>query len=325
MRVFTRSAITRSLTLDAAIAAVADAHRRLARGESAAPAPISVAEPGGEAVFLGMAAVDTVSGLVGVKLLADIPSNGSRSLPTQRSAILVSSSRDGRPVALLDGASVTRIRTAAVSAVATDALSPSSARVLGLIGAGGLALIHVEALSRLRTFELVVVWSRTAQRADELVRALLSRDIKAIAVSTPREVVDLADVVCTLTPSSKPVISGEWLRPGHHINAVGARPRADHREVDSEAIRRSRVILDTREATLKESGDILIPLAEGVIEIKDLDAELGDVLIGRVAGRSDDKEITLFNSLGSGLQDLAMAGVLLAQEGGASFHLDLDG
>lgn len=312
IRIFSRSEVAALLTPDAARVAVAEAHLRMAAGRTTVPVPLSAAVPGSDATFLGMAAADADLGIGIVKLLADVPANSARGLPTQRSVILVSSAVDGRPLALIDGAAVTRIRTAAASAVATDALARPDARVLGVIGAGGLALPHVDALRRVRAFDEVLVWNRTAGRADEFVSNLLGRGIIARRVAEPRDAVAAADVICTLTPSRTPILQGDWLRPGQHVNAVGARPRPDHREVDSAAIVRSRVFFDSRTAALKESGDIVIPLSEGLLNVADLGPELGEVLSGTATGRRSPDDITLFNSLGSGLQDLAMAHLLLS-------------
>ncbi|WP_194414341.1 ornithine cyclodeaminase family protein [Microbacterium yannicii] len=311
IRLIPSSEVIERVAMSDAIAAVATAHRRLAAGTAIAPAPSSMPVPGSDAQFLGMSAIDSVSGLASMKFLADIPSNRDRALPAQRSMIIVSSLH-GTPLALIDGAAVTRIRTAAATAVATDALARPDARVLGLIGAGALAEGHVEALMLVRPISRVVVWSRTTERARSLAATLSDRGIPATTAASAREVVGQADIVCTLTPSREPVLEGAWLHPGHHVNAVGAPPRADHREVDSEAVRRSRVILDTRSAALAESGDVLIPLREGSIDESHLGPELGEVLVGAAPGRRDPEEITLFNSLGSGLQDLALAALLVS-------------
>lgn len=304
--------VARRIGMADAIAAVSSAHTRFAKQEAVVGAPISLPTPGSDTQFLGMGAVDVGLGLACMKFLADVPSNRARGLPAQRSMILVTAVEDGAPLAVIDGAAITRIRTAAASAVATDALARGDARVLGLIGAGGLAEAHVEALRLVRPFTRVVVWSRTCERAQSLVAALAQRGIDAAAVGSAREVVEQSDVVCTLTPSQTPVLHGAWLRPGQHINAVGAPPRPDHREVDTESIRIARVVLDSRVSALKESGDVLIPLSEGAIDVSHLGPELGEVLIGSAPGRRTAQEITLFNSLGTGLQDLALAGLLVA-------------
>ncbi|GAA2026960.1 ornithine cyclodeaminase family protein [Agromyces tropicus] len=311
IRLIPSSEVDECVSMPDAIAAVATAHRRLAARTAAAPAPSSVAAPGSDAQFLGMSAVDSVSGLASMKFLADIPANRERALPTQRSMIMVSSLH-GAPLALIDGGAVTRIRTAAASAVATDALARPDARVLGLIGAGVLAEAHLEAISLVRSLTRVVIWSRTAERAGSLAAVLSQRGIPTTVVGSARDAVEQSDIVCTLTPSREPVLEGAWLRPGQHVNAVGAPPRADHREVDSEAVRRARVILDTRSAALAESGDVLIPLREGSIDEAHLGPELGEVLLGITPGRRHLDEITLFNSLGSGLQDLALASLLVS-------------
>lgn len=317
--VLTRSDVEKLISLPDTIAAVRAAHVDLATGRAAVPVAPSMAEPGADTVYVAMAAVSRTDRLATVKLLADMPSNAARDLPTQRSAILAVSSTDGSCAALVDGAVVTRFRTAATSAVATDALARTDSRVLGLVGAGRLARAHVEALRGVRPFDRIVVWSRTQRTAHELA------DVTGAEVVTSAEAVfDVADVVCTLTPTREPHVRGDWLRPGQHVNVVGAPPRADHREVDSEAIRRARVVIDTRATSWHDSGDILIPLEEGAVSRAQVADELGAVLAGELAGRTSDEQITLFNSVGVGLQDLAVTRLLIDEARRVGIGLDVD-
>ncbi|QSR27279.1 ornithine cyclodeaminase [Nocardioides aromaticivorans] len=317
--VLTRSDVEELISLPDTIAAVRAAHVGLATGQAGVPVAPTMAEPGSDTVYVGMAAVSRTDRLATVKLLADMPSNAARGLPTQRSAILAVSSADGSCAALVDGAVVTRFRTAATSAVATEALARPGSRVLGLVGAGRLARAHVEALREVRPFDRVVVWSRTGRTARELADGT-----GAEVVESAEAVFDVADVVCTLTPTREPHVRGDWLRPGQHVNVVGAPPRADHREVDSEAIRRSRVVIDARATSWHDSGDIVIPLGEGAVTRDHVGDELGAVLAGQVRGRSDDEQITLFNSVGVGLQDLAVARLLIDEARRTGIGLEVD-
>lgn len=320
--ILTRSDVLAMISVPEVTAAVRAAHADLARGTAVAPAPPVMRLPGSESTFLAMAAASGSAGLAAVKLLADMPGNRDNGLPAQRSTILVVSAADGSCEALIDGAAVTRVRTAAASAVATAELARPDSRVLGLIGAGALALAHVEALRPVRDFERVLVWSRTEATA----RAFAERT-GAQVVSSAEQVVRAADVLCTLTPAKAPVVHGAWFPPGLHVNAVGAPPRPDHREIDTEGIRRARVVVDSRLTALRESGDVLIPLVEGAIDTAHVGDEIGEIVVGVKPGRTSAEQVTLYNSLGLGLQDLAAARLLVdtARRRGLGLEIDLAG
>lgn len=293
-------------------AAVEQCHLDLALGRAVLPPPPAMPLPGSDGTFLAMAAASAPAGLATVKLLADLPANRERGLPVQRSALLAVSAETGACQALLDGAEVTRARTAAATAVATRALARKDARTLGLIGTGPLARAHARALLPGRAYERVVLWGRTLARSQELadwIRTELATD--ATVTTGPRAVVEASDVLCTLTPSREPLVLGSWLSPGQHINAVGAPPRPDHREIDTEGVVRSRVVVDAYTTARAKSGEVLIPLAEGAVTEDDFRCELGAVLAGLAPGRTSDSDITLFNSVGVGLQDLALARLLI--------------
>ncbi|MFE7068993.1 ornithine cyclodeaminase family protein [Streptomyces sp. NPDC057620] len=307
-------------------AAVEQAHRDLTRGRISQPAPPALDLPGSDGAFLPMAAVSAPAGLASVKFLADLPANRERGLPVQRSTVLVLSAQTGEAEAVLDGALITRFRTAAATAVATRLLARQNAQVLGLVGTGPLALAHARALSTVRDWKSVMVWGRTPANGAALVdRISTELGLHAELLAGPREVTEAADVLCTLTPSREPVIKGAWLHPGTHVNAVGAPPRPDHREIDTEGIVRSRLIVDSFATVRRKSGEVLIPLAEGALAEADFDRELGDVLEGLVPARTAENEITLFDSVGVGLQDLAVARLLidLARESGTGTRTDL--
>jgi alanine dehydrogenase len=316
--VLTRSDLTGLVRPADVVAVVEQAFADLADG-TAAQAPLSVAALDDAAHFLPMTAVSRRAGLAGSKLLADIPGNRGRGLPAQRSVLVLADADDGAPVAILDGGLPTRLRTAAASAVATRWLAPAGARVLGLVGAGGLALEHVSAVAQVRPLEQVVFWTRSGATAAAFAEQVASRhpELKTTRVDTPESVVGSSDVVCTLTPSREPVVRGEWFHPGLHVNVVGAPPRPDHREVDGEAMRRSRIVVDSVSTALHESGDALIAIAEGAIGADACRLELGDVVTGRASGRRSADEVTLFDSVGLGLLDVAIGRLLVDAARGA--------
>jgi alanine dehydrogenase len=238
--------------------------------------------------FLGLMPAYTGEAL-GVKLVAFYPHNTD--VPTHHATILLFKPETGEPLVSMDGRLITEVRTAAVSAVATDQLARSDASVLAIIGSGVQARSHLEALRLVRNFREVRVWS--PRRAKEF-----AQEHGVDAAASAEEAVRGADVVVTATTSPTPVLLGEWLSPGVHINAVGA-PRPDWRELDDEVLRRSRVYVDSREAAQKESGDVI---AAGEVL-----AEIGEVAAGTKPGRRSAEGATLFKSLGLAVEDVATA------------------
>ncbi len=238
--------------------------------------------------FLGLMPAYTGSAL-GTKLVAFYPRN--MEVPTHHATILLFRPETGELLVTMDGRLITEVRTAAVSAVATDRLARYDASVLAIIGSGVQARSHLEALRLVRNFREVRVWS--PRRA-----AAFAAEHGVVAAASAEEAVRGADVVVTATTSQTPVLSGEWLSPGVHINAVGA-PRPAWRELDDGVLRRARVYVDSREAAMKESGDVL---AAGEVL-----AEIGEVVAGAKPGRRSDEEVTLFKSVGLAVEDVATA------------------
>jgi ornithine cyclodeaminase/alanine dehydrogenase-like protein (mu-crystallin family) len=247
-----------------------------------------IAGPGG---FLGLMPAYTGEAL-GVKLVTFYPNN--RGVPTHSAIIQLFDPATGLPLVTMDGRLITEERTAAVSAVATKLLAREDASVLALIGAGVQARSHLKALSLVRTFREVRVWSPTTAGA-------FAKEFGIRAVPSAREAVTGADVIVTATNSRTPVVHGEWLSPGAHVNAVGA-CRPDWRELDDAVLSRARLYVDSREAAAKESGDVR---AAGEIV-----AEIGEVALGGKPGRRSPDEVTVFKSLGLAVEDVATASLV---------------
>jgi ornithine cyclodeaminase len=214
-------------------------------------------------------------------------------------------------VALVDASEVTAIRTAAVSGVATRALARPDADDLAILGSGTQARTHLEAMLAVRPVRRVRAWSPTRARLEAFAADVAERHgIEVEMVDEPRAAVEGATLVCTVSGATEPVLLGEWLAPGCHVNAVGsALPTA--RELDAEAVRRARLFVDRRESALNESGDILLAMRDGAIGEDHIVAELGEVLIGAALGRTDPDEVTLFKSLGLAVEDVAAARAVL--------------
>jgi alanine dehydrogenase len=281
------SAVVRLLHMEEVIPAMERALSDFSSGTVVQPVRtmLPVAEHGG---FLGLMPAYTGSAL-GTKLVAFYPHNTE--VPTHHATILLFKPETGEPLATMDGRLITEVRTAAVSAVATEHLARSDASVLAIIGSGVQARSHLEALRLVREFRDVRVWS--PRRADAFAE---EHGVRAAA--SAEEAVRGADVVVTATTSPTPVLLGGWLSPGTHINAVGA-PRPDWRELDDEVLGRAKVYVDSREAAMKESGD--------VIAAGEIFAEIGEVAVGTKLGRQSEEEVTLFKSLGLAVEDIATA------------------
>src|SRR5215210_3898015 len=248
---------------------------------------IPVAEHEG---FLGlMPAYYAAGAALGVKLVAFYPQN--RGIPTHHATILLFNPETGEPLVNMDGRLITEVRTAAVSAVATKYLARPDASVLAIIGSGVQARSHLEALRLVRRFEDVRVWS--PRHAENFARQFDG----VRATSSAEGAVRGADVVVTATTSKTPVLVGEWLSPGAHINALGG--LSPWRELDDEVLRRARVYVDSREAAFKESGD--------VIAAGEIFAEVGELVTGAKPGRRSAEEVTLFKSLGLAVEDVETA------------------
>ncbi|MFE4196631.1 ornithine cyclodeaminase family protein [Paenarthrobacter sp. NPDC056912] len=308
--ILTASALEELASMAQTISAVESGFADVARGTAQQPAPMSLHLPSSDARYLLMSGLADTQQLAAVKLLSDIPANREAGLPTQRSSILLADQRTGETLALLDGRVPTRVRTAAASAVASKYLARSDSSTLGLIGAGALAVAHVEALLHVLPITKVVVWSRTNATVKAFETSIQHHAVEVVAASSVQETVEAADVLCTLTPSVEPVVHGEWFRPGLHINAVGARPRPTHREIDSFGMGRSKVFVDSTETAVQKSGDLMLAVSEGAMSLDDVRGELGAVIYGQLAGRDNDNDITLFNSVGIGMQDLAIGRLL---------------
>ncbi len=308
MTLLLREADVRQLLgMEDTISLMEDALRAFSTGRVVQPVRTAVpVQP--HAGFLAlMPAYLTAQGALGAKAVTFFPKNAGRGLPTHMAIVLLWDHATGELLAMLDGRLITEMRTAATSAAATKVLALPEATTLGALGAGVQARSHLEALRLVRPLERVRVWSRTAERARAFAEEMhRHHSISIQAVATPEEAVRGAQIVVTVTSSQTPVLEGEWVAPGTHINAVGA-PRPDWRELDSALVARASLFVDSRAGALVESGDVLMAMREGAITEAHIRGEIGEVLAGRVEGRRTPDEITLFKSLGMAVEDVATA------------------
>lgn len=305
--VLNKADVTRLLSMPKCIELMESALASLARGEVVLPLRPVIRIPNSKNAFAVMPAYSAALKAIGVKLISVFPDNHGTKLDSHQGAVALFDGTNGSVIALMDAASITAIRTAAVSGVATKLLARKGASTLAILGTGVQGRAHIDAMMATRPFKRVSVWSRDAKKAHALVESASKQHKAAFEVAgDAAAAVGNADVVCTVTASREPVLMGHWLKDGAHINAVGASdPNA--RELDTLAVVRSRVFVDRRESAASEAGDLIIPMKEGKFAMADIVAEIGELLTGAATGRRDDREVTLFKSLGIAVEDLACA------------------
>lgn len=319
--------VTELLPMDECIVVMANVLAMLARGEAILPLRSMLVLPGGESVMALMPSY--VAGLhaVGVKVITAFPANFGTEFDTHQGVVLVFDAERGLLQAIVDATSITAIRTAAVSGVATRLLARPDAGDLAIIGAGTQAHTHLQAMRSVRPVRRVRVFSVPHESAVAFAEAetrLTGLPVEVAASAA--EAVAGADLICTVTTSLEPVLAGEWITPGAHINAVGAYTPTT-RELDTAAVARSRLYVDRRESALSEAGELLIPMSEGVLGGDHIVGEIGEVLVGEAPARTSRDEITLFKSLGIAVEDLAAAGHVCerARELGRGTWLEIGG
>jgi ornithine cyclodeaminase len=319
--------VPRLLPMGECIEAVAGALLALARGAAVLPLRQVTRLPDRDGLLATMPGYVGPLGILGVKAITVFHGNEGTPFDAHQGAILLFDDTHGRLLAVVDATSVTAIRTAAASAVATRALAREDAAELAIVGTGVQARTHLEAMLAVRPIRRVRVCGRDAQRARRFADdAALRHGVPVEAAPSVREAVEGADIVCTVTSSAEPVLHGAWIAAGAHVNAVGACVPT-RRELDTAAVARARLFVDRRESTLREAGDFLIARGEGAVDDAHVVAEIGDVLAGNAAGRLSRDEVTLFESLGLAVEDVAAAAVVLrnAERTGAGTPLDLGG
>ena len=251
----------------------------------------------------------------GAKLLSVFGDPAQPGRSAHRGVVVLFDRESGRVTCIADAGEVTQIRTAAASAVATDALARPDARILAVFGCGAQAAAHVRALARGRRLREILVWGRSTERAAGFAQQMQREvGIPVRAVAEGRDAACAAEIICTVTGSLMPVLLGEWVRPGTHVNVVGS-SHAGPVEVDHALVRASRFIVDSRRSALAAAAEFLLAKEAGLIDDSHIVAEIGEVLLGRIPGRTSPEEITVYKSLGHIVQDLAAVSYLHARAG----------
>jgi ornithine cyclodeaminase len=298
------------LTYPLCIRVVRDAMIAFSRGETIQPLRSVV--PLTEGRLLGvMPGAMGPNAVFGAKLISVFFGNGARGLPSHQGVVVLFDGESGAPVCIADAGAITAIRTAAASAAATDALARPDAPHLAILGTGEQAHTHVHAISHVRRLSRVSIWGRTPAKAEALAMAL-SREtgLTVSAAATVPDAVRSADIVCTLTSASEPILSGAWLKPGAHVNVVGS-GFAGPAEVDHDVVTRARYFADSRAGVLAQGAEFLRAKAAGLLGDDHILGEIGAVFDRRLEGRISDGDITLYKSLGHVVQDLASVAALM--------------
>jgi ornithine cyclodeaminase len=312
MRFIDREEVARRLTYDVCISIVRQAMMAFSKGET--KQLLRSILPLSDGRLLGiMPGAMGVHAPFGAKLISVFQENFARGIQSHQGLVILFDPETGAPVCIVHAGEITARRTAAASAVATDALARTDARRLALLGYGEQAATHARAIAQVRDLESIVVWGRSRERAQTFAKQMQAELAVSVATaSVVREAVAEADIVCTVTSAAEPILKGEWVRPGTHLNLVGS-GYAGPVEVDNELVVRSRFIADSREGVLQQGAEFLRAKAAGLVGDEHIVAEIGQVLAGEIAGRRSAEEITVYKSLGHVVQDLASAWALYSQ------------
>ena len=301
----TQRDIERLVDLPTAIRVVRKSFKALARGHAVMPPKLYLPLPNGND-FRAMPAYLATPPAAGIKWVNVHPRNPAQGLPTVMAVIVINDPATGVPLAIMDGLVITKLRTAAASAVAAQALARRGSRVIGLVGCGAQADAEVLALAEVLPVARVKVWGHFAQEAAAFcrrMRRVLPR-MRFEPCATVEGAVRGADIVVTLTPSRRPLVKQEWLAPGVHINAVGA-DAPGKQELDPRILQEATIIVDEREQSI-HAGELNVPISRGQLSPRRIHATLGDVLLGRKRARRSPRELTVFDSTGLAIHDVAL-------------------
>jgi ornithine cyclodeaminase len=310
LRILSGEDVTRLLPMRDCIEVMERALAALARGEVVQPVRLMMRTADESGLLALMPA--HVGGIgIGFKAVTVFHGNDAVGLPSHQGLITLLDAETGTPLAIMDGTRITAMRTAAVSAVATRHLANPDASVLAIFGTGVQARAHAHAIACVRDLRAVRIWGRRPEQTDALAAELASDlPCEVFAVTDAADGVDGADIVVTATASPTPVLPPA-VAPGAHVNAVGAYTPTT-RELPSELVAAGRLFVDDRTAALSEAGDILLAIADGAIDESHVVGTLGEVIVGSLPGRTDPSQITIFESLGLGLEDIAAAAHVFA-------------
>jgi ornithine cyclodeaminase/alanine dehydrogenase-like protein (mu-crystallin family) len=302
--------VKRALSMSDCIDAVDRAMRALSSGGADVPLRTVMRLPGGRNFFGVMPGYLSEPQGLGTKIITIFPENAKLGLSSHVGLVLLFDSEIGFPLAVMDAGEVTVIRTAAASAVATRALARHDASHLAILGTGEQAISHLESISKVRTLRSIRVWGRSLDKATAFAQEQGARlGLKIETSRSAEEAVRSADIVCTVTSSREPILNGAWLQKGAHVNLVGSSQQTS-REVDDEVVTVSRFFVDSRVSARAEAGELKHAMEAGLVSESHVLGEIGEVLNGKVIGRTNSHDITVYKSLGVAVQDMAAARVI---------------
>lgn len=293
-----------------AIALMKEAFVQLSNHKAVVPVRTVIPTSHQDGRVLFMPSYSPVFNLFGLKMVSVFNKNMDKGLPVIQGNMLIMDGINGSPLATIDAEYLTALRTGAASGLATDLLSRKDSEVLAVFGTGAQAETQVEGVLAVRKIRKVLVFGRDKQKTKDFCDRMRSAYAIDILPATSPGQLNEADIVCTATTSSTPVFEDQHLKAGAHINGIGSFT-ASMQEIPEEVIKRSWLVVDQYEAALKEAGDVVIAIQKGVIDQNHLRAELGEIILGRNAGRSLHDQITVFKSVGNAVQDLALANFLV--------------
>jgi ornithine cyclodeaminase len=312
MRFIDREEVARRLTYDVCIPLVRDAMIAFSAGETKQLLRSIIPLADGHLFGIMPGALGAKKPF-GAKLISIFPENAAQGRQSHQGLVILFEPDAGTPVCAVHAGEITAIRTAATSAVATDALCRKDAKHLAILGTGEQAATHARAIAKVRALETITIWGRSPGRAHALAGMMQAElDIPVIAVATVEQAAAKADILCTVTACSEPILKSEWVQPGTHINAVGS-SHAGPAEIDNALVARARFFADSREGVLNQGAEFLRAKQAGLIDDTHLIAEIGQVLAGTAEGRRTREEVTIYKSLGHVVQDLASAWWLYSQ------------
>jgi alanine dehydrogenase len=311
IHILSREDVRQALPMYQAIETVKGAFAQLSTGQADVPLRLALNVPRHNGVTLLMPAYLHTDEQMAVKIVSVFHENPAQGLPLIHALVVVVDATTGRPAAIMDGIYLTALRTGAASGAATDLLARQDTHIAAIFGAGAQGRTQLEAVCAVRPIQEAWIYDKEPERAAAYADEMSQRLSLPVRVAeTPAEAVHRADVICTATTSSSAVFEDVDVQPGTHINAVGAYT-PEMQEIPVETVLRAKVVIDHREASLAEAGDLLIPLKQGLITEDHIYAELGEIAAGLKPGRASPEEITLFKSVGVAVQDVAAAGAVL--------------
>jgi alanine dehydrogenase len=311
IRILSGEDVRKALPMRQAVETIRKAFAQLSTGKADVPLRIALQVPKHNGVTLFMPGYLAGDDQMAVKVVSVFNDNPAKGLPLIHALVVVVDAETGAPAAVIDGTYLTALRTGAASGAATQLLARQDSRTAAIFGAGAQARTQLEAVQAVRPLQEAWVFDLNPEQARayaaEMSQAL---SLKIHIASSPSEALRHADVICTATTSTTPVFDNTDLKPGAHINAVGAYT-PEMQEIPVETVQRSKIVIDHHQASMAEAGDLLIPLNQGLISQDDVYAELGEIVAGLKPGRETPEEITFFKSVGVAVQDVAAANAVL--------------